>query len=266
MDEMYDDIVSFAELEPFMDQKLKNYSSGMQVRLAFSIAIKAKNEILIFDEVLAVGDEAFQQKCLNVFEKYKAEKQTVILVTHDMSTVKKFCNKAILINNGKLEKIGNPQEVADRYSSLNQSNIEKELIGEDLVKKHNNLTAYLSNKEQKNIVSIATSDEFYLNIQWNERKEAKIIMVDLFKQSGEHISGFKSKTDKYLLKSNQASVKINSMLAPGRYYFKLSLRDDDDKDLEINYNAVEFYVNKEDHLKWAGLVPVEHEWMEVKHV
>ena len=67
MELIYDDIVSFAELEPFMDQKLKNYSSGMQVRLAFSVAIKARNDIMIFDEVLAVGDEAFQRKCIDVF-------------------------------------------------------------------------------------------------------------------------------------------------------------------------------------------------------
>ena len=119
MQAMYQDIVEFAELERFMDQKLKNYSSGMQVRLAFSIAIKAKNEILIFDEVLAVGDEAFQQKCIDVFEKYKADKQTVILVTHDMDTVKKFCNKAILINKGKIIESGNPRRVADIYSQLN---------------------------------------------------------------------------------------------------------------------------------------------------
>ena len=264
MDEMYDEIVNFAELGPFMDQKLKNYSSGMQVRLAFSIAIKAKNEILIFDEVLAVGDEAFQQKCLNVFEKYKAEKQTVILVTHDMSTVKKFCNKTILINNGKLEKIGNPQEVADKYSSLNQSNIEKELIDNNSAKSSDNLTAYISDQKNKNIVSVSASDEFTLNIRWDKCQEAKIIMVDLFKQSGEHISGFKSKTDGYTFNSNQASVKINSELAPGKYYFKISLRDNDDKDLEINYNAAEFYVNKEDHLKWAGLVPITHEWVEKK--
>ena len=94
MEAMYDEIVAFAELEPFMDQKLKNYSSGMQVRLAFSVAIKARNDIMIFDEVLAVGDEAFQRKCIDIFEQYKASGQTVVLVTHDMETVKKFCNRA----------------------------------------------------------------------------------------------------------------------------------------------------------------------------
>ena len=92
--DMYDEIVEFAELERFMDQKLKNYSSGMQVRLAFSIAIRSKADILLLDEVLAVGDEEFQKKCLSVFEKYKAQKQTIILVTHDMSVVEKYCSKS----------------------------------------------------------------------------------------------------------------------------------------------------------------------------
>ena len=111
----YDSIVEFSELERFMDQKLKNYSSGMQVRLAFSIAIQAKGDILLLDEVLAVGDAAFQQKCFDYFEQLKKEKKTVILVTHDMSAVKRFCNKALLIENGIIKLSGTPEEVADQY-------------------------------------------------------------------------------------------------------------------------------------------------------
>ena len=117
MDKMYDEIVEFAELEPFMNQKLKNYSSGMQVRLAFSIAIRARGDILILDEVLAVGDAAFQEKCNNYFKSLKKD-QTVILVTHDMETVKRFCNRAILIENGKIIKDGRPKQVADAYLKL----------------------------------------------------------------------------------------------------------------------------------------------------
>lgn len=119
MAEMYDEIVEFAELKKFMDQKLKNYSSGMQVRLAFSIAIRAKSDILILDEVLAVGDEAFQKKCIDVFERYKAEKRTVVLVTHDMETIRRFCNKAILLDSGKIINVGDPSLVASEYSKLN---------------------------------------------------------------------------------------------------------------------------------------------------
>ena len=117
MDKMYNEIVSFAELRPFMNQKLKNYSSGMQVRLAFSIAIRAKGDILVLDEVLAVGDAAFQQKCNDYFEKLKGE-QTVILVTHSMENVERFCDRAILIEDGKIVKDGDPHEVAEAYMGL----------------------------------------------------------------------------------------------------------------------------------------------------
>lgn len=120
IDNMYDDIVQFAELEDFMDQKLKNYSSGMQVRLAFSVAIKAQGDILVLDEVLAVGDEAFQRKCDTFFKQIKKDpNKTVILVTHDMGAVKKYCNKAILIKDGEIIASGNKDEVADRYTLEN---------------------------------------------------------------------------------------------------------------------------------------------------
>ena len=118
MDAMYDDIWDFAELKDFQDQKLKNYSSGMQVRLAFSIAIRARGDILLLDEVLAVGDAAFQEKCNNYFADLKDKKQTVILVTHSMENVRKFCNRAILIENGKIIEEGDPKKVADAYTKL----------------------------------------------------------------------------------------------------------------------------------------------------
>ncbi|MCI6575032.1 MAG: ABC transporter ATP-binding protein [Arcanobacterium sp.] len=117
---MYDDIVDFAELHDFMDQKLKNYSSGMQVRLAFSVAIKAQGDILVLDEVLAVGDEAFQRKCDDYFTKVKEDPaKTVILVTHSMDAVKRYCNRAILINNGQIALNGDPGDVADSYTLEN---------------------------------------------------------------------------------------------------------------------------------------------------
>ena len=104
-------------LAPFMDQKLKNYSSGMQVRLAFSIAIRARGDILILDEILAVGDAAFQEKCNQYFASLN-KNQTVILVTHSMENVRKFCDRAILIDQGKIIKEGDPEIVADAYLKL----------------------------------------------------------------------------------------------------------------------------------------------------
>lgn len=122
VDSMYESIVEFAEIGEFMDEKLKNYSSGMQVRLAFSIAIKAQGDILLLDEVLAVGDAAFQQKCFDYFEQLKKKKQTVIIVTHDMASVQRFCNKAMIIEGGVIKHIGSPSEVADMYT---EDNIER---------------------------------------------------------------------------------------------------------------------------------------------
>lgn len=119
VDAMYDDIVAFAELADFMNQKLKNYSSGMQVRLAFSVAIRAQSDILVLDEVLAVGDEAFQRKCNDYFMQARADKKTIILVTHSMEAVRKYCNRAVMIDQGIVKVLGTPDEVANQYSLEN---------------------------------------------------------------------------------------------------------------------------------------------------
>ena len=117
MEDMYDEIWKFAELKKFQDQKLKNYSSGMQVRLAFSIAIRAKGDILLLDEVLAVGDAAFQKKCEDYFQSLHGN-QTVVLVTHSMENITKFCDRAILIEDGKITLDDQPEVVAKAYKNL----------------------------------------------------------------------------------------------------------------------------------------------------
>jgi ABC-2 type transport system ATP-binding protein len=115
---MYDEIVEFAELEKFMDQKLKNYSSGMQVRLAFSIAIRANSDILLIDEVLAVGDAAFQTKCFEYFMELKKAKKTVILVSHDRGSLERFCTNGILIDQGNIIPTDSISNVLDKYSEI----------------------------------------------------------------------------------------------------------------------------------------------------
>ncbi len=115
----YRKVIEFAELEDFQDLKLKNYSSGMHVRLAFSVAIQVDADILLIDEVLAVGDAAFQQKCFDVFNRLRDEGRTILLVTHDMSAVSRFCHRALLLHHGEMIAIGSPVEIADRYLELN---------------------------------------------------------------------------------------------------------------------------------------------------
>ncbi len=130
----YSEIVNFAELERFMDQKLKNYSSGMQVRLAFSVAtILAESDILLIDEVLAVGDADFQRKCFKYFKELKKKKKTVIFVTHDMNAVREYCDRAVMIEQSELVASGTPDSVAEAYikmfaqeNSSETTNLDKE--------------------------------------------------------------------------------------------------------------------------------------------
>ncbi len=115
----FDHVVAFAELEGFMDLRLKNYSSGMLVRLAFATAIQVDAEILLVDEVLAVGDAAFQQKCFEEFFRLKREGKTIVFVSHDMYSVERFCDRAMLVEEGRMTKIGDPRTIGRAYHELN---------------------------------------------------------------------------------------------------------------------------------------------------
>jgi ABC-2 type transport system ATP-binding protein len=112
-------VIEFAELEEFADLKLKNYSSGMMVRFAFAIMVQADADIMLIDEVLAVGDAAFAQKCLDVFHEKRAAGKTLVLVTHDMGTVQSLCHRAAVLHDGKLDYIGEPEDAAMRYYRIN---------------------------------------------------------------------------------------------------------------------------------------------------
>jgi len=115
----YDAVIDFAELREFEELKLKNYSSGMYVRLAFSVAIQVDADILLVDEVLAVGDAAFAQKCFDVFTRMRDEGRTIVFVTHDMASLNRFCHRALLLEKGHVVHLGEPHEVADRYLEIN---------------------------------------------------------------------------------------------------------------------------------------------------
>jgi ABC-type polysaccharide/polyol phosphate transport system ATPase subunit len=115
----FEHVVAFAELEGFMDLRLKNYSSGMLVRLAFATAIQVDAEILLIDEVLAVGDAAFQQKCFEEFFRLKREGRTIVFVSHDMFSVERFCDRAMLMEHGVVTKIGEPRTIGRAYHELN---------------------------------------------------------------------------------------------------------------------------------------------------
>ena len=112
-------VIDFAELDDFIDLKVKNYSSGMLVRLSFSMLTEVEADILLVDEVLAVGDAAFQQKCFDLFAEFHDQGRTIVLVTHDVTSVERKCDRALLIEDGRIEEQGDPGDVARRYLAIN---------------------------------------------------------------------------------------------------------------------------------------------------
>ncbi len=191
MRSMYKDIVEFAELGKFMDQKLKNYSSGMQVRLAFSIAIRAQTQILLIDEVLAVGDTAFQKKCFDYFEGIKNKGTTVILVTHDMDAVTHFCTRAALLSNGKLKFVGDPAQVAELYEEQNAS--DKQLSDMEPIVTHGIVIEDLAIKNEPS-KGFKFGDKISIRYRVvNTKEPIKIRMgVNLTRGDGQFIAGLTS--------------------------------------------------------------------------
>lgn len=201
IDEMYDDIVDFAELEKFMDQKLKNYSSGMQVRLAFSMAIRAKADILLIDEVLAVGDADFQKKCFHYFKKLKRLKKTVVFVSHDMDAIESYCDRAVLINDSKLVCVDKATKVADQYRKLfveSEKNGEGNSVNDnkrwgDRSAKYSKINTFLSDGN-KNLV-IEAEAKILKNI------EQPIFGFTLKNETGVQILGINSRMKKQIFKN-----------------------------------------------------------------
>ncbi len=266
MEAMYDEIVEFAELKKFMDQKLKNYSSGMQVRLAFSIAIRANSEILLLDEVLAVGDAAFQRKCLGVFERYKRTNQTVILVTHDMGVVEQYCDKAVLIHDGVLKDIGKPHKIANQYRELNEDayleSLEKEEIKKEenrrIINEHGLNWDITSHGEHK--LSYAPGDEISVSLNWEDER-IKNIGVALLKQSGEYVYGTNTIIDKYEVADKKVTYTIKLDIAPGDYIFYFGLFGNEERDaLAFVDDGPKIVVKDKTRPKWGGITKLKSDW------
>lgn len=229
---MYDDIVNFAELGDFMEERLKNYSSGMQVRLAFSIAIRAKSDILLLDEILAVGDEAFQRKCIDYFYSIKKSGQTVILVTHDMTNVERFCDRALVIDNGRILGIYKPTKAKLVYEQLNrnkpspsddQINIEKRWGNKEV-----NIKAVTINKSTNNEVTIKQGEPFSVDFTFEPGNRKPIIIgAAIYDDSGVVIAGPNSEKNTFFSNEKISYDIPTNFLNPGRYMLRVALYADD---------------------------------------
>jgi ABC-2 type transport system ATP-binding protein len=235
IDGLFDAIVTFAELEDFIDQKLKNYSSGMQVRLAFSIAIRAHRGILLIDEVLAVGDSAFQKKCFQSFYDLKKNGNTIIFVTHDMSAIKRFCDRVLIIDKGKQITITDPDEAERIYNDLNVKTADAELQETISNKRWGSREVEVSDVEIRNHKGqknkpLSTGEEAIFTIHLkNHLPETTDLLAGLafFNQSGVRIAGPNSKGVKLTTKNNIISLHIKQLsLAAGDYELTAGIFDE----------------------------------------
>ena len=273
MDMMYDDIVEFAELEEFMEQKLKNYSSGMQVRLAFSVAIRAKSDILLIDEVLAVGDANFQKKCIGVFSDLKSQGRTIVFVTHSMEYVREFCDQVAVIDSGKLLFKGNSEKAIDIYNKLN---FDKETLKTEADnKKHKNqierfgngkatiksYKVFNSSGKESNKIDSLEKFSVELEILFNDEVKNPAIGVMFRKLPNENLFGINSLYNGVNIGSKIDGDSITFRadgvmpLAAGSYFVSFSVSDarsaGDYSELDILNNVMK--VNVDGKPSW-GLI------------
>lgn len=275
MEKMYDDIVEFAELEDFMEERLKNYSSGMQVRLAFSIAIRAEGDILLLDEVLAVGDEAFQRKCFNYFEELKEKGKTVVLVTHSMSAVERFCNKALFLHDGRVKAVGDPYKIAGMYSRDNDERYSKSRAkaeateakkeAEKKTEPKTKIKTQILSDDGKKTSTFTSGDIMHVRLSWPQDK-VQSVGVAIIKKSGEYVFGPNTFQDKVKLKEDQKYfdyfVKLD--IGEGDYFIKSGLFGKNDADrIDFQEKGPEFTVNRDSSSnRWGGLAKLRYSWSE----
>jgi ABC-type polysaccharide/polyol phosphate transport system ATPase subunit len=228
-------VIEFAELEEFADLKLKNYSSGMLVRLAFSAMLQADADVMLIDEVLAVGDAAFQQKCADAFHEMKAAGKTIILVTHEMSTVETYCHRAMLIDSGTVQHIGDPGEIGREYLQLNfergsPDDHEATRGGSDEVRL---LDAWIEDVDGNRLDNIEHGTSFRLRAELEALRESPGMGIGFSVMNADGIgvfdfgAGVKTRSgDPSALTAGQrieVSAEVENLLNPGRYFVHLGV-------------------------------------------
>jgi ABC-2 type transport system ATP-binding protein len=224
-----DAVLDFAELGEFVDLKLKNYSSGMMVRLAFAVMVQADADIMLIDEVLAVGDVGFAQKCMDVFHDKRRAGKTILLVTHDMGTVRSMCDRAMFLRNGDLEYIGDPEETAIRYYRANFERAGREDAWEEQAAvtdiNARVVHAQLRNEAGEPIEDVEQGQPIVLDALIEAKRElvAPIFSIHVSNPQGTVVFGFTRELDGHgrdrLAAGERVRLagRIEQSLVPGRY-------------------------------------------------
>jgi len=247
IDELYDEIVAFAELEEFMEQKIKNYSSGMKVRLAFAVAIQAKSDILVLDEVLAVGDASFQKKCYDYFKTLKQDRsKTIVFVTHSMGAVKNYCDRAILIDDGYIIHEGDAEAVANEYLELfrdsKKNTNNKNIVTNETISDVEFQGASIYQENEK-VEIVQFKKDFSLELKFFAGKDHEDVTMGIhfFDKAGRDIIAISSRVfGKMNLKKglNRVVVDVQNILSDGDYYVNCAIEDSYSKKLLVQQHKI----------------------------
>ena len=249
-----DAVLEFAELTEFANLKLKNYSSGMLVRLAFSVMMEADADILLIDEVLAVGDAAFQQKCADAFGEMKAAGKTIVLVTHEMTTVERYCHRAMLIDGGKIQHLGDPGEVGRHYLQLNfeRSTEDGEGPTSGPADEVRMLDAWVEDADGNRAANVAAGDDIRLRVELEAQREMPGVGVGFILSDADGVGVFQFGTG--VDEGNRhapmrpgtrftVSADVGNPLTQGRYYVHCGVNRAENQSVALYvHNAVDFVV------------------------
>ena len=228
-------VIEFAELEEFADLKLKNYSSGMMVRFAFAIMVQADADIMLIDEVLAVGDAAFAQKCLDVFHEKRAAGKTLVLVTHDMGTVQSLCHRAAVLHDGKLDYIGEPEDAAMRYYRINfAESTDAPLVPGGLAPvidlNVRVAEATLRDERGKAIANVEQANPIEVDIVVEAARDlaGPIFVFHVINEQGVVVFAFTRTLERRVNQGQRVRLhgRLENRLVPGRYYLDCWVRQD----------------------------------------
>jgi ABC-type polysaccharide/polyol phosphate transport system ATPase subunit len=229
--ERFDEIMAFGEIERFADTKLKNYSSGMQVRLAFSVMVHSDPDVMLIDEVLAVGDAAFQQKCLDVFYRLRAEGKTIVLVTHAMALVEQFCHRALMLKDGEITHIGAPGEIGRAYLSENFRDMSSDVRSGETAEEVSLTDAWMTNAGGERVDTVAYGEMMRLHVVIEARSPVKApgIAMWLSNEDGVRVFAAGAREDGGSLSDLEPgervefSILLENRVSAGRYYVGCSV-------------------------------------------
>lgn len=266
IDQRLEDIVQYSELEKFLDNPVRTYSSGMYMRLAFAVAINVNADVLLIDEILAVGDVNFREKCFKKLEEIKAKGTTIVIVSHSLEQIERFCDRSIWLHDGKIREDGVSREVHQHYLAfMKQKQMKLERSVPILPSPVKIVQAKLLDKEGRECTGCVSGGELILKIGYQVKQavEKVVFVVKIYDKENVLCCGTDTLMDGLLLEKVEQdgviSVQFRKLLLqPGRYRVELAVRDENQKEYEIKREACFFQITGEKVR--LGIVAVDMAW------